>query len=211
MTLDPATLPDPVALRTADGITLEAEVLAPHEPVAAAVVAHPDPRFGGTMRVPFIDLLFTSLAAHGAAAIRFNFRGAGGSGGTHDGGVSERFDVEAAINEIAERAPGSPVWCTGWSFGSDVCLSMADQRIVGWVAVAPPLMSVRKDAAPLATSPKLILAPEHDQFRPAVDAAAFAKGWNNTTVEPIAGVDHYLGGKMEEVVDRVVSAICGPA
>src|SRR3712207_2951914 len=41
---------EPIALHTADGLTLEGELSVPDEPWAAAVLLHPHPQHGGNMR-----------------------------------------------------------------------------------------------------------------------------------------------------------------
>ena len=46
---------------------------------------------------PLIDALFGALPAYRIAALRYNFRGTGRSGGTHDAGTAERLNVEAAF------------------------------------------------------------------------------------------------------------------
>ena len=69
---------EPVKLTTADGLTLEGELAVPDEAWGAAVLAHPHPQYGGTMRSIVIGALFQALPEAGVAALRFNFRGVGG-------------------------------------------------------------------------------------------------------------------------------------
>ena len=58
-------------------------------PPMAAVVCHPHPLFGGTMHNKVIYQTAKSLDALGLPVLRFNFRGAGLSEGTHDRGRGE--------------------------------------------------------------------------------------------------------------------------
>ena len=65
---------------------------APGEPWFRAVVAHPHPLYGGTMDNGVVRLTVRALVAAGGEALRFNFRGVGGSDGEHDEGRGERLD-----------------------------------------------------------------------------------------------------------------------
>src|SRR5262245_1016765 len=130
-----------LTIATADGLTLEAEFAeAVGERRAAAVLCHPHPQYGGTMRSIVTSALFGALPAHGVACLRFNFRGVEGSEGTHAGGVDERLDVVAALDAMtATVGEAVPLVLVGWSFGGDMALSIADDRLAGWVGIAPPL------------------------------------------------------------------------
>src|SRR5680860_428823 len=81
---------------TSDGITLEAERAEADVPVAGAVLCHPNPQMGGTMRSIVVSALFETLPAAGVTCLRFNFRGVDGSAGIYDDGVGEQLDAEAA-------------------------------------------------------------------------------------------------------------------
>ena len=65
-----------------------------------------------------------ALVAGGVTALRFNFRGVGGSTGTHADGVGEEDDVRAAIDFLRAHAPGLPIWIAGFSFGARVGLTV---------------------------------------------------------------------------------------
>jgi alpha/beta superfamily hydrolase len=189
-------------LVAADGVALEAEARVPSDAWAAAVLAHPHPLYGGSMRSIVPSTLFSALPDAGIACLRFNFRGVEGSGGTHGDGVAERLDVAAAVAALAELAPGLPLAVVGWSFGADVSLAVTDARIGGWLAVAPPLRTHPADmAAATDPRPKLIAVPERDQFRPPESARAVVAGWVNTRLEVIPGADHFLAGRTDRVAE----------
>lgn len=193
----------PLTLTAADGVTLEAEARVPEGAWAAAVLAHPHPLFGGSMRSIVPSVLFGALPDEGVACLRFNFRGVEGSGGAHGGGVAERLDVVAAVGALAGLAPGVPLVIVGWSFGADVSLAVTDGRLAGWCAVAPPLRNHVGDmGAATDPRPKLLLVPERDQFRPPDSAREVVAGWVNTRLEVIPGADHFLAGR----TDRVAAA-----
>ena len=193
---------EPVTLSTADGLVLEGEVDLPDRAWSAAVLAHPHPEFGGTMRSIVTAAMFGALPQAGVACLRFNFRGVGGSAGTHGGGQDERADLVAAIDVLAPITEGLPLALAGWSFGADTSLTVADERLDGWLAVAPPLRTaaVADMVAPADPRPKLVIVPEHDQFRPPESAAPILEGWKNTRVEILPGGDHYLVGRADQLM-----------
>jgi alpha/beta superfamily hydrolase len=85
----------------------------------AVVVCHPHPLHGGNMDSRVVQGVAQACAAQGIAALRFNFRGVGGSGGRHSGGVGEVRDVAAAVAYLGEQVgAGAPLGLAGYSFGS---------------------------------------------------------------------------------------------
>lgn len=196
-----------------DGPRLEGELALDDAASALVVLAHPHPLYGGSMRAGLVDELFRLLPAAGVGALRFNFRGVEGSTGTHDGGRGERDDLAAAVATAAELAGGRPLVTCGWSFGADMGLALADPRPVGFVLVAPPLRIVGAEDRAIAADPrpKLLLVPEHDQYRPPASALAETAGWTATTVVPVAGADHFLWGHARVVADQVTAFVASVA
>ncbi len=211
MSHDPAT----TALRfvTADGVSLEGEVRipAPTDDGAtggALVLAHPHPLHGGSMASLVTSELFRVLPPQGLAALRFNFRGVGSSEGEHGHGLAERLDIEAAIDTLTDLTEQRPLVLCGWSFGADVSLTVTDARIAGWALIAAP-MRIRPtadyDAVAADARPKLLIVPEHDEFRSPESAIEATSGWANTTVEVVPGADHFLVGRTDKAA-RLVAA-----
>lgn len=205
-------MPESCTLTTADGLSLEGEY-APAEgppadaPRAGAVLCHPHPQYGGTMRSIVISALFAALPAQGIACVRFNFRGVEASEGTHSEGRDEPLDAVAAIDYLAARVPATaPVAAVGWSFGGDIALALDDARLAGWVAIAPPLrFHDGRDTAAGDPRPKLLVLAANDEFRDAGEVTEEVAGWTNTRVEVVAGASHFFVGR----TDRVVTAVGG--
>lgn len=201
------TTPTPLTLRADDDVELEAELTVPDgEVIGAIALAHPHPGYGGDMHAGLVGLLPDLVGAHGVAVLRWNFRGVGRSGGSHGGGVDERLDVAAAVAYLDALDLGAPILLGGWSFGADVSLAVEDDRHAGWFAVAAPLAYVGDEPA-AAGDPrrKLLLVPEHDQFRPPEAAAEATAGWTATALVTVTGTDHFLGGRTSEIAGQLVA------
>lgn len=100
-----------------------------------AVIAHPHPLFGGTMDNKVVQTLARAFVACGWTAVRFNFRGVGGTAGVHDEGRGELEDLLAVVRQVAPEGPGAvPIALAGFSFGAFVT-SHALARLWGERAV----------------------------------------------------------------------------
>ena len=97
-------------------------------PVAAsrgvAVIAHPHPLFAGTMDNKVVQTLARAFVQCGWTAVRFNFRGVGGSAGTHDEGRGELDDFLAVVAHAEslqkDGSAGPALALAGFSFGAYV-------------------------------------------------------------------------------------------
>jgi len=204
--MDQVDSPESVTLGTTDGLRLEAEFRDAAGAVRAiAVLCHPHPQFGGSMRSLVISELFAALPAGGVPCIRFNYRGVERSEGTYGEGVGERLDVLAALDAAREfAATDVPLVLVGWSFGADMVLATHDDRVAGWMGIAVPLRFVNEaDRAAVSSDsrPKLLALAQHDEFRAPSDVVEAAAGWTNTRTEVVAGASHFFVGRTDRLVD----------
>lgn len=139
-------------------------------PRAAVVFAHPHPQQGGTMHTKAVFQAAKGLCRIGCAVLRFNFRGVGRSGGQFDEGRGEAEDYRTALDFMAGRHPGVPLWAAGFSFGSWIALETgaADPRVSALIAIAPP---VNRDGYSFAETlasekPKFFVQGEMDELCP---------------------------------------------
>ena len=198
-----------VTLHTIDGLALVGDLARPEGPPWAAVaIAHPHPRFGGDRHSPVVTAVFRALAAAGVATVRFDFRGVGESEGSYDDGAGERLDVAAAIEALDAAAPGVPLVAAGYSFGSMVALNVTDERLAGWLAVAPPFgLGAAPPSAGPDHRPKHLVLAQHDQYCPPDAAAAAAADWPSTTLVTIPMADHFLAAGLGVVADEAVAFV----
>src|SRR4051812_19068273 len=132
-----ALLDEPATGRgvTGDGLLAAGPGSAPR---AAVVVAHPHTGYGGTMHTKAVYQAAKALSRIGCAVLRFNFRGAGASAGAFSDGPGEMADFRAALDVMAARYPGRPLWSAGMSFGAWVGLSVGaeDPRVSTLIGIA---------------------------------------------------------------------------
>ena len=195
----------------ADDLVLEGVLHAPTSqegaPSAGAVVCHPHPLYGGDMHNPVVAAVCDALAAEGIAALRFNFRGTGGSQGSLGGGRQEREDVRAALGFLASQPGVDPqrLCLAGYSFGAVVALTTVYPSLVAIAGISPPL-SEKAGAGMALTCPALFLFGERDTIAPARNVEALGIDLpEGSRVAVLPGADHFWWGHEEEVAAEVVA------
>jgi alpha/beta superfamily hydrolase len=178
---------------------LEVLLRSPAVPAGAALVAHPHPRLGGTMRTKVVHRTARFLSNRfSLAALRFNFRGVGASAGEYDGGAGETEDLVAAAAWLRTRQPGGPFVLSGFSFGS-LCALRAAERLAPQVLLLIGVPTDRDDPAgviPPDTHVAWIQGGD-DEFSSAARAReiAAARGW---TFLVVPGADHFFTGLLDK-------------
>ena len=205
----------PITIKTADGLNLIGEVATPiGNRVASILCLHPLPTAGGMMDSHVYKKVANRLPAMaGIEVVRFNTRGTTSEAGTSDGtfgeGVTEKFDVEAAIEFSFNELGAENLWVLGWSFGTDLALKFArDPRIKGLILLSPPLRTSEasdlefwaKDGRPITA-----LIPEFDDYLQPEAAAVAFKDVPQINLINVADAKHLWVG--EPAVYRVLSEI----
>ena len=208
-----------ISFVTSDGLTLVGELALPlnREPVATLVTFHPLPTHGG-----FMDSHIYRKAANrlpvlaDIAVLRFNTRGTTSPRGTSEGsfgeGVTERADVEAALQFALDR--GLPnLWMVGWSFGTELTLKYgSDKPIVGAILLSPPLHRTN-DEEILRWSGNgkrvLVLVPELDDYLQPAEAAIRFASIEQAEVIGVDGAKHLWVGESatKRVLNEIVKAV----
>ena len=182
-------------------LRLEGMLHRAESPAFAALVLHPHPLYGGDMDNHVVTSLCDAVSALGATTLRFNFRGAGGSDGRHDGGRGERDDATSAIAVLREAAPAAPLVLAGYSFGAIVATSLGDARPDALILVSPPVAFA--ELAELPEVPALISTGADDQAAPAAVLQRLQSA--NRDVVVIDGADHSWWGRADELNDAVTA------
>ena len=182
---------------------LEAILWRPPAPaLLAALVCHPHPLFGGTMHNKVVYQAAKSLDSLGLPVLRFNFRGAGLSAGTHDRGGGEQEDVKAALDFLAAEFPGLPLLLSGFSFGSWVGLRVGcvDPRVQELIGIGTPVNSSDFSYLRNCERPKLFVHGANDEHGDVVKLEQLVEslpGDNRLVVVPNA--EHFFVGKLDQV------------
>jgi alpha/beta superfamily hydrolase len=175
----------------------------------AAVVCHPHPLFGGTMHNKVVYHAMKTFQSFGLPVLRFNFRGAGLSEGTHDNGHGERDDLRAALDWMQQEYD-RPILFAGFSFGSSVGMrvccgdSHPDPTISGMAALGLPVSAGGREYhypfLSACSQPKLFISGTEDQYGPrAAIEAVVAGAAPPAKLVLIEGADHFFAGKLEQM------------
>jgi alpha/beta superfamily hydrolase len=160
-----------------------------------AVICHPHPQHGGTMDNKVVQTLARAFVQLGWRAVRFNFRGIGGSGGAWDEGQGEIDDALAVI--AAERVAGQPLALAGFSFGGYVASQAAarlpeDQKAERLVLVGPATQNFEVAPVPDDT---LVIHGEHDDVVPLAATLDWARP-QSLPVVVVPGGGHFFHGQL---------------
>ncbi len=173
---------------------------APH---GVAIVCHPHPQHGGTMDNKVAQTLARAFVQLGLRAVRFNFRGVGGSAGVWDEGRGEVDDALAVI--AAHRDATLPLVLAGFSFGAYVA-SEAAQRLPAeakasrLVLVGP---STQKQQMPAVPDDTLVIHGEADDVVPLSATLDWARP-QALPVTVIPGAGHFFHGQLTLLKNLVV-------
>lgn len=177
-------------------------------PRGTAVLAHPHPLHGGTMDNKVVQTLARAFVDLGWRALRFNFRGVGGSAGTWDEGRGEVDDLLAVVAAGADA--DAPLALGGFSFGGAMAARAAARlaesggpRPARLVLVGP---AVANFPAPPVSDQALVIHGEADE----VVLLASVLDWARPQTLPVVvvpGVGHFFHGQLG-VLKRIVADAC---
>ena len=174
------------------------------EAAPGVVICHPHPQMGGSMDNNVVHALFDAFVQRGYVCLAFNFRGAGRSGGSHEGGEGEMKDVEGALNWLKsfERTKDCDLGLLGYSFGGWVGLQTAvrlGDRIACAGAIAPPLAMYSFDFIDQYMGHFFFVLGDQDPFCPLEKEHSLLSGPEGKREgKVIAGADHFFWGREKE-------------
>jgi alpha/beta superfamily hydrolase len=175
-------------------------------PLPAVVVCHPHPLYGGSMSSNVVFGICQALAEKNIAALRFNFRGVGKSGGEYGEGKAEQEDVKAAL-DFAIATDGidqERIGLAGYSFGGMVALPVAvkDERVKRLALISPYLDEAGWEALKSYDKPKFVIAGENDFVIPMEKFLKYAAEMPQE-YQVTKGADHFWEGYEAVVADKV--------
>ena len=175
------------------------------------VVCHPHPLYGGTLDNKVVYTLARAFVERSVPAIRFNFRGVGGSAGSYDEGRGETADALAVVAYGRERWPGASLWLAGFSFGGAVAVRAAVQsEPQGLVTVAPGITRVAMEGVGSPTCSWLIVQGDADDVIEPAAVLEWAKRQSPApVVRVLPGAGHFFHGRLHELREVVLDFL-GP-
>ena len=181
-----------------------------------AVIAHPHPLFAGTMDNKVVQTLARAFVQCGWTSVRFNFRGVGGSAGSHDEGRGELEDLLAVVEHAAPASAGQVLALAGFSFGACVTTHAfkqlaATRNIEKLVLVGTSV--TRAPAAPIAPEAHLKTLVVHGEEDDTVLFSAVLD-WARPQALPVTvvpGGGHFFHGQLPLLKNLVVRHLSSPA
>lgn len=182
-----------------------------------AVIAHPHPLFGGTMDNKVVQTLARAFVQSGWTAVRFNFRGVGGSAGGHDEGQGELDDFLAVVQHVAPPGEsGVALALAGFSFGAFVTTHAFERlnptRNIEKLVLVGTSVS-RAPAAPIDKAAHLKTLLLHGEQDDTVLLSA-VMDWARPQALPVTvvpGVGHFFHGQLTLLKNLVVRHLSSPA
>ena len=177
----------------------------------AAVICHPHPQHGGTMHNKVAHTLARAFVRSGFAALRFNFRGTEGSGGSYDNAVGELDDALAALEWMQQRYPDVPLWLGGFSFGAAIAVRAAlSNDVSGLISVAPAIYRLANGLERQPQCPWLVIQGDQDEL---VDVDETIEWFNSLSPGPelliVPGAEHFFHSRLADLRTAVMAFIAG--
>ncbi len=171
-----------------------------------AVLCHPHPQHGGTMDNKVVQTLARGFVQVGWRAVRFNFRGIGGSAGTWDHGRGEVDDALAVVAALRDGA--LPVALGGFSFGGAIA-TQAAARLAAAATPAQRLVLVAPAVVNFPAQPvsqdTLLIHGETDDVVPLAAVLDWARP-QALPVTVVPGTGHFFHGQLALLKQLVTAA-----
>jgi len=191
-----------------EGFKIEG-LLDPMSDDRGVVITHPHPLYGGDMYNYVVESIARIYKENKYTTLRFNFRGAGESGGKYDNGIGEQQDVVAALSHLYES--GIKKLClAGYSFGAWVNAHAAEKSlsVQEMLVVSPPVAFMDYTDITPNKKLKLVVTGSNDEIAPPEKIHKLLPDWNNEALfEVIQGADHFYSGYLNNLESVLSSYI----
>jgi alpha/beta superfamily hydrolase len=193
-----------------DAGRIEAVIDFPGDPAHArgvALVAHPHPLYGGTLDNKVVQTLARAFVELGYVALRPNFRGVGGSEGSHDDGEGETEDMLKVAAYALERFGRPPVALAGFSFGAFVQTRVAKRLRPERMALVG--LAVRRAGTETVPPDTILIHGQKDETVPLADLCEWAER-QELPVVVVPGADHFFHRRLH-LIRRIIQDAWRPA
>ena len=175
------------------------------DPDAVAVVCHPLTTGGGTLHNKVVFRAARGLESANVATLRFNFRGAGASGGSFDRGEGEQDDFVAALTWLRKQHPGKKMIAGGFSFGSWVATRSACEiaEVAALFLIGTPVNKYDFGYLRHCGKPMLFLHGTQDEHGDVARVEELVQGIRNAESVVVTGADHFFTKQIEAVEETM--------
>ena len=169
-----------------------------------AILCHPHPLYGGNMHSNVVQAARQVFAGLGWATLRFNFRGAGASGGSPAQGQKDAEDLIAVSEYLKAGSPGR-IDLAAYSYGAWATMEAIRMGLGpdSLILISPPLDFISFEGLRLPDAPTLVTLGNQDQFC-YVEAL---KNWLSTQpdakLEVFSRVDHFYWGSERDLSAKI--------
>ncbi len=179
-----------------------------------ALVCHPHPLLGGTHDNKVTQTLARTLARLDYVALRPNFRGVGGSSGSHDRGIGESEDMLCLLEAARRRFGDLPLVLAGFSFGAYVQTRVARalreahrpaQRLILVGLATGTVANAHHYAAEAVPADSLVIHGANDVTVPLGNVLDWAQPLD-LPLTVIPGADHFFHRRLHLLRDIVLRA-----
>ncbi len=175
------------------------------EPAAVAIVCHPHPSGGGTLHNKVVFRAARGFENANVATLRFNFRGVGTSGGSHEGGEGEQEDVATAIQWVQRTHPGKRIFVGGFSFGSWVASRAACENpdVFAVFLIGAPVNQYDFGHVRRCEKPMLFLQGTQDEYGDVEKLEKLVQPIRNAQSVIVTGADHFFTKQLDAVEETM--------
>src|SRR5438105_4449916 len=144
----------------------------------------------------------------GAVVLRFNFRGVGGSQGSHAHGEGELDDARSALGWLRARYPHLPFVLAGFSFGARVVTKLGcEEKPERLIALGFPTKGMDTAFLQSCQVEKVFIQSTHDEHGPKDELEPlFAQFAEPKRLIWIPARDHFFEGGLE-VLEKTVAGL----
>jgi len=173
------------------------------------IICHPHPQQQGTMSNKVVTTIAKAFDRLGLPTLRFNFRGVGKSEGEFGNTIGEREDLLAIMKWVKEVLPDHEIWLAGFSFGSFIAASIANQeKVTQLLTIATTVNHYDFVSLTNIQCPWLSIVGEQDELVPIAEVESFA---SNPPVPMklivMPGVGHFFHGHLIELRELIVKEL----
>jgi len=172
----------------------------------SAIICHPHPLYGGNMHNNVAQAARQTLASLGWATLRFNFRGAGASGGHPAQGQKDASDLIAVSEFLRARSPGR-IDFAAYSYGAWATMEAIRMGLSpdSLMLISPPLDFISFEGLRLPEAPTLVTIGNHDNFCSLESLKNWLSNQPEAKLEILPSVDHFYWGAEPELSIKIES------